>query len=257
MARFPHPSITLLSAILLFELLQCTLGKIHIYYISADEVEWDFAPSGYDLLTHKRLNDTNAMSMLMGEVEMSPLLFSVNGVERIGRKNKKALYIEYTDETFTKVKERPPEWEHLGYLGPVIRAEVGDTIEVHFFNNVTFPCSIHPHGVQYTKEHEGINPVMPGKSFTYKWTVPNRAGPQPGDLSSRVWIYHSHGNPFMDVNTGLVGCIIITAKGFSTPTGRPVGVTREVVTLFTIVDENMSWYLNQNIKNYIPGYKHI
>ncbi len=40
------------------------------------------------------------------------------------------MYFEYTDDTFTTRKERSPEDEYLGYLGPVIRAEVGDTIKV-------------------------------------------------------------------------------------------------------------------------------
>jgi FtsP/CotA-like multicopper oxidase with cupredoxin domain len=37
-------------------------------------------------------------------------------------------------------------------LGPVIRAQVGDTIKVTFRNNCSFPASIHPHGVFYDKK---------------------------------------------------------------------------------------------------------
>lgn len=46
----------------------------------------------------------------------------------------KARYIEYTDATFSKVKEVPEEWQHKGILGPVLRAEVGDQIHVLFRN---------------------------------------------------------------------------------------------------------------------------
>ena len=42
-------------------------------------------------------------------------------------------YIGYTDDTFT-VKTPQPAW--LGILGPVIRAEVGDVIRIHFYNKV-------------------------------------------------------------------------------------------------------------------------
>lgn len=35
----------------------------------------------------------------------------------IGSKYKKVLYREYTDETFTKPKERPADMEHLGIMG--------------------------------------------------------------------------------------------------------------------------------------------
>lgn len=44
---------------------------------------------------------------------------------------KQSLYKEYTDETYTTEKVAP-EW--AGNLGPIIRAEVGDTIMVHFKN---------------------------------------------------------------------------------------------------------------------------
>jgi hypothetical protein len=62
----------------------------------------------------------------------------------------KAVFREYTDDTFRTLKPRPPELAHMGLLGPVIRAEVGDTIKVVFRNNATFPFSLHPHGVAYT-----------------------------------------------------------------------------------------------------------
>ncbi|CAM9734662.1 unnamed protein product, partial [Laminaria digitata] len=42
-----------------------------------------------------------------------------------------SLYKQYTDDTYTKEIEAP-EW--AGNLGPIIRAEVGDTILVHFKN---------------------------------------------------------------------------------------------------------------------------
>jgi manganese oxidase len=65
---------------------------------------------------------------------------------------RKAIYREYRDATFSKLKPRAPEWEHLGLLGPVLRAEVGDTIRVVFENNAAHPYSMHPHGVLYEKE---------------------------------------------------------------------------------------------------------
>ena len=66
---------------------------------------------------------------------------------KIGKVFKKALYREYTDATFTQLKPRTQEWEHLGFLGPLIRAEVGDTIRIVFKNNLKFRASLHPHGV--------------------------------------------------------------------------------------------------------------
>ena len=45
------------------------------------------------------------------------------GPQRIGSVYRKALYREYTDGTFSTLKPRPQEWQHLGLLGPLIRAE--------------------------------------------------------------------------------------------------------------------------------------
>lgn len=44
---------------------------------------------------------------------------------------------------------------HLGLLGPSIRAEVGDTVNVVFRNTVRFPTTIHVHGLLYSKNGEG------------------------------------------------------------------------------------------------------
>jgi FtsP/CotA-like multicopper oxidase with cupredoxin domain len=58
---------------------------------------------------------------------------------------KKALYREFSDEAFKNEKIRTEKY--LGVLGPVIYAEVGDTIEVVFKNDASRNYSVHPHGV--------------------------------------------------------------------------------------------------------------
>ncbi len=230
-------------------------GTVHTYYVAADEVEWNYAPSGIDKM----------MGMdFMGYAKV----FTEHGPHRIGTTYRKALYREYTDATFTKLKPRSPEWEHLGMLGPVLRAEVGDTIKVVFKNNATHPYSMHPHGVFYEKQSEGSGyddgskfedkqGVPPGKTHTYTWEVPERAGPGPNDPSSIVWLYHSHADEPKDVESGLIGVILITRKGMAGPTGRPKDVDREFVNLFMIVDENTSWYLQHNIDTYTTDPKGV
>jgi FtsP/CotA-like multicopper oxidase with cupredoxin domain len=182
------------------------------------------------------------------------------GDHTIGHKVKKARYIEYTDETFTTVKRRDPEWEHLGILGPLLRAEVGDTFRIVFKNNVSFPASLHPHGVFYDKDSEGApyddgtsgadkadDAVPPGGTHTYVWPVPERAGPAEGDRSSVFWMYHSHANEVKDVNSGLTGPMIIYADGATDDNGDPIDVDREFVIAFQEFDENESWYLRENL----------
>ena len=228
---------------------------MHTYYVAADEVEWNYTPHGID-------------KMMGMEFTGYSKVFSERGAHRIGSTYRKAIYREYTDETFTTLKARAPEWEHLGLLGPVMRAEVGDTIRVVFKNNATHPYSMHPHGVFYKKVSEGAgyddgshevnkNGVMPGQKHTYVWEVPERAGPGPNDPSSIVWLYHSHADEPKDVESGLIGTIIISRKGMSGPDGRAKDVDREFVCLFMIFDENTSWYLQHNIDTYTSDPKGV
>jgi len=211
---------------------------LHAYYIAAEDVMWNYAPRGRNLT-------------------------GTPGPENEGGSNsttfRKAVYREYTDATFRTLKQRSPEWEHLGILGPLLRAEVGDVIKVVFKNNTKFFCSMHPHGLAYAKDSEGAlysdgNPaeskkgdaVPPGQTYTYRWAVPQRAGPGPGDSSSILWVYHSHFVEPRDMNTGLFGPIIISAKGLTKPDGTPKDVDREFVTGFAVFDETESWYFEAN-----------
>src|ERR1700732_1168332 len=87
-------------------------GKIRTYYIAADEVDWDYAPGG--------------VNKMMGlKFEGYSIVFTERGPHRIGTVYRKAVYREYTDDTFTHLKPRPSEWEHTGILGPILRAAGG------------------------------------------------------------------------------------------------------------------------------------
>lgn len=79
-------------------------------------------------------------------------MFLQPGKDRIGGTYKKSVYKQYTDSTYTTEIPKPA-W--LGFLGPIIRAEVGDTIKVHLKNFASRPYTIHPHGVFYEKGSEG------------------------------------------------------------------------------------------------------
>lgn len=227
---------------------QNTAPVTRTYYIAADEVDWDYAPSGTNLIEGRPFNDDEKMFM-----EPGPTV--------IGRRVKKALYREYTDDTFKTLKPRPAEWEHLGLLGPLIRAQVGDTIRIVFKNNTKLRASVHPHGVLYDKRSEGAHyndgttgadkgddGVPMGGTFTYVWQVPERAGPSEHEGSSTLWMYHSHVDEVRDVASGLIGPLIITRRGMARADGSPIDVDREIVAGFMEIDENQSWYLAENIR---------
>jgi FtsP/CotA-like multicopper oxidase with cupredoxin domain len=80
------------------------------------------------------------------------------------------------------------------------------------------------------------------------WQIPERAGPGPNDPSSIFWLYHSHCDELRDVASGLFGGFVVTRRGEALPDGRPKGVDHEFVTMFIAVDENQSWYLDDNIR---------
>lgn len=228
-------------------------GHSRTYYIAADDVTWDYVPGGVDGITGKQFKATGFF-----KGGRAP---DAKPVERPVRTSYlKTLYREYSDNTFQALKPRSAEWEHLGFLGPLIRAEVGDTVRVVFRNNGHKPYSIHPHGVFYNKDSEGApyddgtagadkadDSVPPGGTHEYVWQVPERAGPGPGDVNSVLWMYHSHTDEYRDPNTGLLGPIIITGRGQSKPDGAPKGVDREFVLLFAQVHEEDSWYVDRNL----------
>ena len=124
----------LLSVILAVQ--HCAAATRH-YFIAAEDVSWDYAPSKRDLIHGSHI------PMPWGQQTQWP----------------KTRFIEYTDSSFS-VRTPQPEW--LGILGPVIRAEVGDTIVVEFLNRSIRVHNIHPHGLRYDKSSEGAHYVASG-----------------------------------------------------------------------------------------------
>ncbi|MBD1541908.1 multicopper oxidase domain-containing protein [Arthrobacter sp. IA7] len=220
------------------------------YYIAANEVEWNYAPSGKNQITGEPFDEDASV-------------FTKQGPDRIGSTYIKSLYQAYTDTTFKTLKKRTPAEEHLGYQGPVIRGVVGDTIKVVFKNNLDRPASVHVHGVFYDKSSEGApyadgtsgaakndDGVAPGATYTYSYEVPERAGPGPMDGSSVMWMYHSHTDEVADDYSGLVGPMVITKASAARADGTPNDVDREFFLQFKVSDENASPYLERNIAKF-------
>ena len=225
-------------------------GVTRTYYISADKVVWDYAPDHRNDITGRRFDRVADTYVQLGP-------------GRIGSRYVKCLYRGYTDASFAHRIARLPDQRYLGILGPVIRAQVGDTIKVVFRNTCPFPTSVHPHGVLYAKSSEGApyndhtsgagksdDAVPPGGRHTYVWEVPERAGPGPGDGSSVMWMYHSHTDEAGDTYAGLMGPMEITRRGMARPDGSPRDVDREVFALFSVMNENASPFLHDNVHRF-------
>ena len=74
---------------------KCAAGDIQKYYIAANEVEWDYAPHGMDMCGAKPANFSD---------DAAAVLIPNNYTLSIGSKQMKAIFEEYTDETFTVKK---------------------------------------------------------------------------------------------------------------------------------------------------------
>uniref|UniRef100_A0A8C7XI74 Hephaestin n=1 Tax=Oryzias sinensis TaxID=183150 RepID=A0A8C7XI74_9TELE len=227
-------------------------GELRQFFIAAEEEVWDYAPTVTFLLTEAQT-------------------FVIKGQNRIGSRYKKVRYVEYTDNSFMTKMLRSPEEQHLGILGPVLRAEEKDTIRVVFKNKASRPYSIQPHGVQYSIEQDGTRYfnelegsfisensalVRPGTVYTYEWTVPEGAGPVEGESDCLTYLYYSAVDPVKDTSSGLVGPLLI-CRPKSLKKGIQKNFNKEFHLMATVFDENLSWYLDDNIQTFTTAPKTV
>eukprot|EP00931_Biecheleriopsis_adriatica_P047508 TRINITY_DN27395_c0_g1_i1.p1 TRINITY_DN27395_c0_g1~~TRINITY_DN27395_c0_g1_i1.p1 ORF type:complete len:2248 (-),score=342.65 TRINITY_DN27395_c0_g1_i1:98-6841(-) len=227
-------------------------GTTRTYYIQAEEVEWDFGPSNNTLYNTSFDLDEDAKVFFQNDPAKG----------RIGGKYMKCIYVGYTDSTFATRTTRSTHWKHLGMLGPIIRGEVGDTIEVFYSNRCSKPTSINVASVLKPKGQDGwmygdalgdglsaSGVVAPGAAHTYEWQVVD--GPGPLDLSSIGFVYTSHHDMSTDTNSGLVGLLIITGYGQADASGKPLDVMHEMVQFLSVTDESSSYLLDANFQKYV------
>ncbi|XP_051877650.1 coagulation factor VIII [Pristis pectinata] len=208
-----------------------------IYYIAAEECDWDYAPT---------IPDDVSRNLRAKYLEKGP--------HRIGKEYKKAVYVEYTDHTFTVVKHKADSRSSKGILGPVLRGEVGDRFKIIFKNLASRPYNIIPHGLTEIKIAGGLNvrnhAVQPNKTVTYFWTVAKSDGPTSSDLGCLTRFYFSNVDRDRDIASGLMGPLLICAKNMLDSHARPVKIDKAKYLYFSVFDENKSWYINENIEKY-------
>ncbi|EFB23840.1 hypothetical protein PANDA_007108, partial [Ailuropoda melanoleuca] len=209
-------------------------GNRKYYYIAAEEVSWDYSKF--------------AQSEDVDDIPENTIY-------------KKVVFRKYLDSTFTKRDPLGEYEEHLGILGPIIRAEVDDVIQVRFKNLASRPYSLHAHGLSYEKSSEGKtyeddspewfkedNAVQPNSSYTYVWHATARSGPENPGSACRAWAYYSAVNPEKDIHSGLIGPLLICQKGVLDKTNTPMDM-REFVLLFMVFDEKKSWYYEKKAQS--------
>uniref|UniRef100_A0A8C7EWN7 Coagulation factor V n=1 Tax=Neovison vison TaxID=452646 RepID=A0A8C7EWN7_NEOVI len=217
--------------------LRSNSGNRKYYYIAAEEISWDYSKFAQS-----------------EDVDDDP----ENTIY------KKVVFRKYLDSTFTKRDPLGEYEEHLGILGPIIRAEVDDVIQVRFKNLASRPYSLHAHGLSYEKSSEGKtyeddspewfkedNAVQPNSSYTYVWHATTRSGPESPGSACRAWAYYSAVNPEKDIHSGLIGPLLICEKGVLDKSNTPMDM-REFVLLFMIFDEKKSWYYEKKTQSPRP-----
>ncbi|XP_044090901.1 hephaestin isoform X5 [Neovison vison] len=228
-----------------------TDGATRVYYLAIQDVQWNYAPKGRNIIRNQTLDDNTVASS-----------FLKSDKNRIGSSYKKTIYKEYRDGSYMDEMVQPA-W--LGFLGPVLQAEVGDVIIIHLKNFASRPYTIHPHGVFYEKDSEGSlypdgssgrlkadDSVPPGGSHIYNWTIPEGHAPTDADPACLTWIYHSHVDAPRDIATGLIGPLITCKRGTldeNYPRQRK-DVDNDFFLFFSVVDENLSWHIDENIVTY-------
>ena len=147
------------------------------YYIAAQQVTWDYAPAGADLC------DGTATGSAFTDAQLTYVGHSAHSV---GSKYEKAVYRQYTDDSFET--EVPAPAGH-GLLGPLLTANVGDRLRIVFKNRMSVMAvnlaldgglvALSGPGtagsVAAGKEAEPEVPlVAPDETVTYEYLIPPR-----------------------------------------------------------------------------------
>ncbi|XP_075394710.1 coagulation factor VIII [Tenrec ecaudatus] len=217
--------------------------KTWIHYLAAEEEEWDYAPAA------PHSTDRSCKSPHGDDTRC------------IGRKYKKVRFVAYTDQTF---QTRAAVQYELGILGPLLYGEVGDTLLIIFKNQASRPYNIYPHGITHVSplhsrrlpkgvKHWKDFPIMPGETFKYKWTVTPEDGPTDSDPQCLTRYYSSFVHLERDMASGLIGPLLICYKESVDQRGNQMMSDKRNVILFSIFDENRSWYLTENMQRFLSN----
>ena len=175
-----------------------TEATVHEYWIAAVPVTWNVVPNGRNAIEHERFSRTETTFTAI-------------------------VYKRYTRDWVKQIPNQPgPSADNDGIPGPLIKARVGDRINVHFKNldnEFERPHSMHFHGVRYEFGSDGAyipgfsgpgGNVKPGDSWTYRLEAVEE--------SAGVWPYHDHSPSMSDsIAGGLYGAVSILGRDDEPP----------------------------------------
>ena len=190
-------------------------GQTRTYYIAADDVVWDFAPSGKQ--PDRRASRSTSEASFFAKPGPSPL----------GHVYRKSLFREYTDATFTHAQAAPRGVGAPGHARPAHPRRGRRHDPRRLQEQRAVPASLHPHGVFYAKDSEGA-PYNDGTGAAPTSTTtrcrlarrtptcgrcPSARGPRTATAARCSGCITRTSTRRSDVNSGLIGPLIVTAKG--------------------------------------------
>ncbi|NXL47819.1 HPHL1 protein, partial [Podilymbus podiceps] len=145
-------------------------GAMRLYYVAAEEVEWDYAS-----------NKSSA-----------PKIYNISSnEERVLRKT----FLGQAIKSLLKFRKAALlKGVSCCNLGPLLHAEVGDSVLIVFKNKASRPYSISAHGIEEVAALHKIVLSVSGEINTYRWNVPERSGPGKTDPNCITWVYYSTAN---------------------------------------------------------------
>ncbi|KAK7922408.1 hypothetical protein WMY93_009310 [Mugilogobius chulae] len=218
--------------------------KSRHYYIAAEEIKWDYGiRRPYQFIKFREMR---------------------RGMRKFLSEYKKVVFRRYRDKDFLHPFPRGELEEHLGIMGPFIRAEVNELLTVVFKNKASRPYSFHLQGVYDRSQGAGSrqtytsnappgvpgDPVAPGQARTYNWRIAKKQGPSEKELSCKTGAYYSTWDKDRDLHSGLVGPLVICKPGTLHKGLNRQQDVQEFALLFHTFDETKSWYLDENLKEY-------
>ncbi|KAA8588858.1 hypothetical protein FQN60_010203 [Etheostoma spectabile] len=214
------------------------------YYIAAEEITWNYGIRKPHQLIKPR--------------EMR------RGMRKFLPEYKKVVFREYSNEEFLLPLGRGELQEHLGIMGPFIRAEINDLLTVVFKNKASRPYSFHLQGVYDRSQGGGVSqnhassappgvpgePVAPGEARTYNWRVTKKQGPTDNEFPCKTGAYFSTVDKERDIHSGLIGPLVICKSGILRTRQNTQRDVQEFALLFHTFDETKSWYLEENLRRH-------
>ncbi|NXC15573.1 HPHL1 protein, partial [Corythaeola cristata] len=153
-------------------------GAMRLYYIAAEEVEWDYASN--------KSSTPNIYNISSNE-ERYPKQKTLVGTGHDhsgGGTLKHPFFVKFRKAALIT----GTFWFNLG---PLLRVEVGDSILVVFKNKASRPYSISAQGIEEVAALGKNVLSVSGEINTYRWNVPGRSGPGKTDPNCIPWVYYS------------------------------------------------------------------